>query len=173
MEQEKKQETLSLIMTKGSLDSFYSCLVLASTALAMDKKVTVFFAGNSIKCLYKNLNSLSLSPIESEGMVMKLAFGSAWVRKIDWNNLLPRCFWILPGARKLATSAFKKNLKIKNQPSIEELREICIELGVSFVVCSMTLDLTGVDINSLIDNIEQAGAASYFAETMTSQALYI
>ncbi len=160
-------------MTFGSLDAFYACLVLASTAVAMDKEVRVFCAGNSIKCLYKDLSALRLNPIENEGMVMRLPFGPKWLKKVDWNAVLPRFVWLLPGARYLATTFFRKALQAKNQPSIVEMRDICLELGVQFTVCSMTLDLTGQDKEYLIDSIEVAGAASYFADSMPSQSLYL
>ncbi|MPQ75609.1 DsrE/DsrF/DrsH-like family protein [Hydrogenovibrio sp. JE_KL2] len=173
MDSEVEKEQVSIILTKGSLDWIYATLILASTAAAMGKRVDVFCSFYGVKGLYRNTSGLKVSPLANPAMILKLPVGPNWLKKIDWNKVLPQVIWIVPGMTALVTFAFKLQMKHQNQLPIEELRALCLELGVKFTACSMAFDLLGVCESDLIDEIEIAGAATYFAESPPSQSLFI
>lgn len=168
-----RPEVLSIIHTKAELDQCYPTFILASTAAAMDKKVELFFTFYGIKALLKDTSSLNISPLNNPSMVMRLPVGPNWLKKIDLNRLLPRFIWVFPGMNYLATLAFKKTLKQQGQMKIDELRDICADLGVKFTVCSMTMEMMGYQESDFIEGIEFAGAATYFANTPKTQSLFI
>ncbi len=166
-------EQLSIIHTKGSLDWAYPVFILASTAAAMDKKVELFFTFYGLNCLLKDVAGLKVSPLGNPGMVIKSPIGPEWLKKIDWNKILPGLVWTLPGAAQLATWGFKKQLLLEGQVPVEELRDLCLELGVNMTACQMTMDLMGYQPSDFIEGISFSGAASYFAETPKTQSLFI
>lgn len=168
-----QQETLSIIHTKGTLDWAYSTLILASTAAAMDKKVEVFFSFYGVKCLYKDVSELKISPVGNPAMIMKSPVGPDWFKRIDWNAVMPQFVWSLPGMTLLATKGFRKTMALQNQLPIDELRQVCLDMGVKFTVCTMAYDLLGMDRDDLIEGVEFAGAATYFANSPHSQSLFI
>lgn len=166
-------DEFSLIQSKGTLDWAYASFILASTAAAMDKKVELFFSFYGLKCLFKDTSGLKISPLGRPDMLIRSPVGPQWFRKIDWNQNLPGLVWTLPGMSALATTAFKKQMKAQGQLPIEELRALCLELGVKMTACQMTLEAMGIGESELIDGIEFAGAPSYFAHTPSTQSLFI
>jgi len=100
---------MTLIATKGTLDWAYPPFILASTAVAMDKEVTMFFTFYGLNLLLKDTSKLKISPIGKTAMPMKLPYGPEFIQKIDWNSALPNFFWQLPFLDNLATFMMKKN----------------------------------------------------------------
>lgn len=162
----------SIIQSKGSLDWAYPTFILASTAVAMDKKAEIFFTFYGINCLLKDTSSLKVSPVGNPGMPLKSPYGPTWFQAINW-RFLPDIVWSLPGMTTLATKLFKATLKQQNQLPLDEFRELCLSLGVKFTVCQMSLELLGYRPEDLIDGVEFAGAATYFAQTPQQQSLFI
>jgi len=164
---------LSVIHSKGSLDWAYPTFILASTAAAMEKDVELFFTFYGLKAVLKDTTHLKVSPLGNPGMVVNSPVGPAWLKKIDWNVVLPGLVWTLPGMSKLATWGFKKTLAMQGQVSVEELRSLCLELGVKMTVCQMTMEMMGYKEADFIEGVQFAGAATYFANTPKNQSLYI
>ncbi len=163
----------SLIQTKGTLDWAYPAFILASTAAVMDKEVEMFFTFYGLKTILKDAQGLKVSPLGNPGMPVKSPVGPEWLKNIDWNQNLPGLVWTLPGAAMLATWGFKKQMLMQGQVPIEELRGLCMELGVKMTACQMTVDLMGYHQDAFIDGVDFAGAASYFAQTPENQSLLI
>ena len=55
----------------------------------------------------------------------------------------------------------KKTFKNKNVMSIEELRQMCLDLGVKMVGCQMTMDVFGFKKEEFIEGVDIGGAASF------------
>jgi len=56
----------------------------------------------------------------------------------------------------------KQKMKSKGIASIEELRDMCLEAEVKMIACQMTVDLFDMDSSEFIDDIDYAGAATFF-----------
>ncbi len=152
---------LAIIATKGTLDWAYPPLILASTAAALDYEVQMFFTFYGLQMLRKDLSVLKVSPLGNPGMPMKMPFGPKWFRSINWN--IPNAVQaIIPGYESLATSLMKQTIANNGVASIETLRDICVESGVTLLGCQMTVDLFGFEHSDFINNIEYVGAASFF-----------
>jgi len=61
----------------------------------------------------------------------------------------------------MATSMMKAKLKKKGVASLAELRSLCLEAGVKFIACQMTVDLFDYQKSEFIDGIEFGGAATF------------
>lgn len=164
---------LSIIQTKGTLDWSYPAFILASTAAAMDKEVEIFFTFYGLNAALNSTDHLKVSPLGNPGMVMKSPVGPDWLKQVDFNKVLPGLVWTLPGMSQLATWGFKKQLLQQGQVPIDELRDLCVELGVNMTVCQMTMELMGYKESDFIDGADFAGAATYFAQTPDNQSLFI
>lgn len=164
---------LSVIHTKGTLDWAYPTFILASTAVAMDKEVELFFTFYGLKAVLKSTDHLKVSPLGNPGMVIHSPVGPNWFKAVDLNSVLPGLVWTLPGMSQLATWGFRKCLLQQGQVPVEELRDLCVELGVKMTVCQMTMEMMGYKEDDFIEGVEFAGAATYFANTPKTQSLYV
>ncbi len=164
MERMEKEKTpsLSIMVTKGTLDWAYPPFIIGSTASALGWDVTLFFTFYGLSLLKKELD-LNISALGNPAMPMKMPFGPQWFRDVEWNmpNLVMAA---IPGFESMATAMMKKTLREKGVAPIEELRELCIEAQVRLIACQMTVDLFGWERDDFIPEIsEWAGAATYLS----------
>lgn len=138
----------ALIASKGSLDWAYPPFILASTAAALDYEVQIFFTFQGLTLLKKDLSDLKVSPIGNPAMPMPIP--------------MPNILQMLPGMETMATMMMKQKIADKSVATIEDLRTACLESGVKFIACQMTVDLFGFKPSDFIDGIEFGGAATYF-----------
>lgn len=146
--EEKKKKRMALIASKGTLDMAYPPLILASTAVAMDVEVGIFFTLYGVDIVNrKKYHSLKVAPIANPAMPSPIPF--------------PNILGILPGMTAMATMMMKGMIKKINWPSIPELMNVCLESGVRMIACTPTLEMTGVDKSDLLEGVEVAGAAEF------------
>lgn len=158
--QAAKTPTLSIMVTKGTLDWAYPPFIIGSTAAAMGWEVTMFFTFYGLALLKKDLK-LAISPLGNPAMPMKMPFGPQWFQHIEWNmpNLLMAG---IPGFESVATGLMQQTLKNRGVAPITVLRDACVEEGVRLIACQMTVDLFGWQKDEFMPGIaEWAGAASY------------
>lgn len=142
---------MAIIATQGTLDGGYPPFILASTAAALGYEVQIFFTFYGLQLLKKEMD-LKISPLGNPGMPMPF--------KMD--KWFPTIGLALPGMEAMMTAMMKKKLKQKGVASLEDLRDLCEEAEVKYVACQMTVDLFEMDENEFIENVEYAGAASFF-----------
>ncbi|MDW8468695.1 MAG: DsrE/DsrF/DrsH-like family protein [Burkholderiales bacterium] len=135
--------------------------ILSSTAAALGWEVSVFFTFYGLNLLRRDLSDLKVSPLGNPGMPMKIPFGPAWFRHIDWN--IPNAVQaIVPGFESVATALMKKTIRDKGVADIESLRRACIESGVNLIGCQMTVDLFGFTREDFIPEVKDyVGAATF------------
>ena len=158
-------KSMSFIVTKGTLDWVYPPFILATTAAAMDVKVTMFFTFYGLQLLKKNLDHLQISTLGNPGMEMPM---------MGMHMTMPNIMSMIPGVDAACTAMMKGMIKKKGIASIPELREAAIESDVMFIGCQMTMDLFEWGKDDLIDGIEIGGAATYMETALKSDInLYI
>ena len=138
---------LALIASKGTLDWAYPPFILASTAAALDFEVQIFFTFYGLTLLRKDLGDLKVSPLGNPAMPMPIP--------------MPNLAQMLPGMESVATLMMQQKIKDKGIASIAELRDLCLEAGVKFIACQMTMDLFEFDPEDFIAGIEFGGAATF------------
>ncbi|MDH5379925.1 MAG: DsrE/DsrF/DrsH-like family protein [Cyclobacteriaceae bacterium] len=150
---------LAIIATKGSLDWAYPPLILATAAGAMGWDVGIFFTFYGLPLLNKDLKA-TVSSLGNPAMPMKMPFGPKGFQNFDWPipNILTSN---IPGFEALTTSLMKKTFKNKGVASINELRDMAVELEVRMIACQMTMDVFGFTKDEFIDECEIGGAAAF------------
>jgi peroxiredoxin family protein len=144
------QKKMAIIASKGTLDGAYPPFILASTAAALGFEVRVFFTFYGLQLLKKKLK-LKVSPLGNPGMPMPLGMDK-------WFPVLGSA---IPGMEAIMTAMMKAKIKSKGIASLEELRDLCREAGVTLIACQMTADLFDINPADLIEGIEHAGAATF------------
>jgi len=149
-------KSMSLIVSKGTLDWGYPPFVLATTAAAMGLKVSMFFTFYGLNLLHKKLD-LGISTLGNPAMKMPM---------MGMHLGMPNMMGMIPGVDGMATGIMKKLIDKKGVASIEDLREAAVDSGVTMIACQMTMDLFEYEMDDLIKGPELGGAATYI-ETAT------
>ena len=144
-------KSMSIIVTKGTLDWAYPPFILATTAAAMGLDVTMFFTFYGLPLLLKNLD-LHLSPLGNPAMKMPLA---------GTHMGMPNLASVIPGVDAAASRMMKNLMKKKGVASVQELRALAVESGVRLIDCQMTMDLFEYTLQDMIEGPELGGAATY------------
>lgn len=148
MSEEQPKKRMALVASKGTLDMAYPPLILASTAIAMDVEVAIFFTLYGMEILNKHkYASLKVAPIANPAMPSPIPF--------------PNILGVLPGMTAMGTIMMKGMIKKINWPTIPELMEICLESGVRMIACTPTMEMTGLTKDDLVEGVEVAGAAEF------------
>lgn len=158
-------KTMTIIVTKGTLDWAYPPFILATTAAAMDMQVNMFFTFYGLGLLKKDVDNLKISTLGNPAMAMPM---------MGMHMSMPNIVSAMPGMDAMASAMMKNLIKKKGVASIPELREAAIESEVNLIGCQMTLDLFELKQEDLIDGIEIGGAATYMERAINSDInLYI
>ena len=157
-------KSMTIIVTKGTLDWAYPPFILGTTAAAMGVDVTMFFTFYGLSLLKKKLD-LQLSALGNPAMKMPM---------MGMHMGMPNLVGMLPGVEAGATAMMKDMIKKKGVASIEELREAAIESDVNIIACQMTMDLFEFKKEDMIDGVKLGGAATYMEQALKSHInLYI
>ncbi len=154
----KNQKTMTIIVTKGTLDWAYPPFILATTAAAMGVDTTMFFTFYGLPLLLKKLD-LKISSLGNPAM--KMPMGGMHMGMPNWVSAIP-------GVDSMATSMMKDMIKKKGVASIEELRDMAVEAEVKMIACQMTMDLFEYKKEDMIDGLELGGAATYMEQALKS-----
>ncbi|MBI5263314.1 MAG: DsrE/DsrF/DrsH-like family protein [Bradyrhizobium sp.] len=151
-------KTMTIIVTKGTLDWAYPPFILGTTAAAMGVEVTMFFTFYGLGLLKKKLD-LQISALGNPAMKMPM---------MGMHMGMPNIVAMLPGVDAGASLMMKNMIKKKGVASIEELRDAAIESDVKIIACQMTMDLFEFNSEDMIDNLSLGGAATYMEKALKS-----
>ena len=153
---------LVIFAWSGDLDRVWPTLILANTAAALGKPVTIFFTFWGLFPLVKNGRGIT----GANWMQRMLAFmnrGGTASLKLSKMNF----FGMGPAMMKTLAKRY-------HVADPQELLETAREMGVKLIPCQMTMDLMGLTREDLIDGIEEpAGAASALAVAEGATTLFI
>lgn len=149
-------KSMSIIVTKGSLDWAYPPFILGTTAAAMGVNVTMFFTFYGLSLLLKKLD-LKVTPLGNPAMKMPM---------MGMHVGMPNLVGIVPGVSAGASVMMKNLIKKKGVASIEELREAAVESDINLVACQMTMDLFEYKLEDMIPGITVGGAATYMENAL-------
>ena len=151
-------KSMSIIVTKGSLDWAYPPFILATTAAAMDIKTTMFFTFYGLPLLLKKLD-LQLTALGNPAMKMPM---------MGMHMGMPNLMGAIPGVDAAASKMMKNLMNKKGVASIEDLREAAVDLDVRMIACQMTMDLFEYSLDDMIEGPELGGAATYMESATQS-----
>lgn len=150
----ENSESVTIVVFSGDLDKAIASFIIANGALALGKKVTMFFTFWGLSIIKK--------------------------RTLSKNNILEKMFSFMLPKNSLSLPVSKMNffgigakmiryvMKSKDIMSLEELMSKSIENGVNLIACSMSMDVMGISKDELLENIEYGGVGQYLGEAQNS-----
>lgn len=148
-----KLKSVTLVVSKGTLDEAYPPFMIAAGAAAMGAEVNMFFTFYGINILKKDggVDKLQISPV-----------GKPAMPKPDFSPFpIPNIISALPGMTAMATAMMKKKIQDSGIISLRDLLKESKELGVKFWACTPTMKLMGIEQEDLIETAGCIGVAGY------------
>ena len=152
--QDKNGQTM--VVFSGDLDKAIASFIIANGAMAMGKKVTMFFTFWGINILRKG----EKLPVQKN--FIERMFGAMMPRgtkKLKLSNM---------NMMGMGPKMIRKIMKDKNVSSLEELIKSAIDSGVEIVACQMSMDLLGLKQEELIHGVKIGGVGYYMGEAEDS-----
>lgn len=143
-------DAMTIVVFSGDLDKAIAAFVIANGALAMGKKVTMFFT-------FWGLSILRKKSLPNKSNLEKI-----------FDMMLPKNSKGLPLSKMnffgMGSKMIRDIMNRKNIMSLEELMKKSIEDGANLVACTMSMDVMGIKEEELIDGISFGGVGQYLGE---------
>lgn len=158
----KETGGLVIFAWSGELDKVWPTLILANTAAALGKPVTVFFTFWGLFPLVRNDRGITGKGLMQKMLSLMNRGGTAHLKLSKMNFL---------GMGPVMMRTLAKRYSVA---SPQELLETARDMGVKLVPCQMTMDLMGLTKEDLVDGLDEpAGAASALAAAEGATTLFI
>ena len=146
----------NFIVFSGDLDKAIAAFVMANAAAALGRKVSMFFTFWGLNILRK-----------PEKVAVKKNFIS---KMLGW--MMPRGSQKLPMSKMnmggMGAKMIRGIMKDKKVDSLEDLIALAQKNGVELVVCSMSMEVMGIQAEELIEGVKLGGAAAMLAHAEES-----
>ncbi|MFN4245505.1 MAG: FAD-dependent oxidoreductase [Brevinematia bacterium] len=145
----------TIIVFDNNLDKVIASFIIANGAIAMGKKVTMFFTFWGLSVLRKQKSKVKKNFMERIfGIILPKGTNNLKLSKMNMFGIGPLMIrWLM---------------KKKKVQSLESMIENAIKNGVKIVACQMSMDLLGIKKEELIDGVEIGGVAYYLEATENS-----
>ena len=143
-------DAMTIVVFSGDLDKAIAAFIIANGALAMGKKVTMFFT-------FWGLSILRKKSLPNKSSLEKM-----------FDMMLPKNSKGLPLSKMnffgMGSKMIRDIMNKKNIMSLEELMKKSIENGANLVACTMSMDVMGIKEEELVDGISFGGVGQYLGE---------
>lgn len=147
---EEKKKKLAMVVFSGDMDKLFAAFSIATGAAASNMDVTMFFTFWGLRALKKKARTgKSLL-----GRLLGLFYGG------DINRASPSKMKFGGIGRWM----FKKMMKAKRVPTLAEMRQTAIELGVKLHGCQMSMEVMEIPREKMIDEVAQCVGVATFIE---------
>jgi len=149
------QDKATLVVFSGDMDKVFAAFIIATGAAAAGMDTTLFFTFWGLKAIQKGNRT-----------------GKGWMGKML--GLMNRGGLSRLGPSKFNLSGmgrwmFTKMMADKGVTTLDELREMAIDLGVHLLACKMSMDVMEIGRQDLIDEVEDVvGVAKLVKEAAGS-----
>ena len=156
---------VTLLVLHNDLDAALAAMLVATGAASQGMKVKIFFSFWGVNILRASRARRRAAGVKGPGLLQRMMR------------------WMMPkGPKKLAlskmhmaglgTGVLKHIMRDKGIMSLEDMLGACVDLGVGFMVCTMSMDLMGIAREDLVDlpNLEFSGVAAFVGEARRSSA---
>ena len=147
---DEKKKKLAMVVFSGDMDKLFAAFTIATGAAATNMDVTMFFTFWGLRALKKKARTgKSLL-----GRLLGMFYGG------DINRSGPSKF----GFGGLGRWMFKKMMKAKKVPTLAEMRQMAVDLGVKMYGCQMSMQVMEIPREKMIDEVAQCVGVATFIE---------
>lgn len=148
----------TLVVFSGDLDRVMASLIIANGALAMGKKVSIFFT-------FWGINVLRRPGARAGGKsFMDRMFGAMMPAGVDRLDSISKMNFAGMGAWLI-----RKVMRDKGVETPARLLQNLIDGGAELIVCQMSMDVMGIRREELIDGVDIGGVAAFLGEAQSSR----
>jgi len=150
------KDNKNIIVFSGDLDKAIASFIIANSAAALGRKVSMFFTFWGLNILRKEEKVSTKKDFMSKmfGIMMPRGSKRLGLSKMNMGGM---------GAKMI-----RGVMKNKNVDSLEDLIKLAMSNGVEIIACSMSMDVMGIKQEELIDGVKLAGAAAMLANAEES-----
>ncbi len=130
----------TIVVMSGDMDNVFAALIIATGAAAAGMDTTMFFTFWGVKAIQKGT-------LTGKGLFGRLL---GLMNRGGINVIGPSRF----NFGGIGRWMFKKMMRDKGVASLEELRQMAIDLDVHLLGCGMSMDLMEISREDLIDEVE-------------------
>lgn len=148
-----KTDKTTLVVFSADLDKVMASLIIANGALAMGKKVSLFFT-------FWGLNALRRAdapPVQKS--FMDRMFGAMMPAGVDKLDSISKMNFAGFGAKLI-----RKVMRDKQVDDAATLLHNLVDGGAQLIACQMSMDVMGIRPEELIDGVELGGVAAFLGE---------
>lgn len=150
-----RSDKVTLVVFSDDLDKALAALVIATAASSLDMDTSLFFT-------FWGLNVLKERRVfEGKDLIHRLleCFTPASAKDLSVSHMN------MLGA---GAAMLKKIMEEKHVLSVEEFLSLAKESGVKLYVCSMSMEVMGIQPKELTEGVQIAGVATYIQEARDS-----
>jgi peroxiredoxin family protein len=147
---EEKKKKLAMVVFSGDMDKLFAAFTIATGAAASNMDVTMFFTFWGLRALKKKARTGK----SFLGRLLGLFYGG------DINRASPSKLRFGGIGRWM----FKKMMKAKRVPTLAEMRQSAIDLGVKLHGCQMSMEVMEIPREKMIDDVAQCVGVATFLE---------
>lgn len=151
----ENRKKLAMVVFSGDMDKLFAAFSIATGAAASNMDVTMFFTFWGLRALKKNMRTGK----SFFGRLLGIFYGG------DINRASPSKMSFGGIGRWM----FRKMMKAKRLPSLAELRQTALDLGVKLYGCQMSMEVMEIPREKMIDDVAQCVGVATFIE-QASQA---
>ncbi len=156
LEGKQTKDQVTLVIFSEDLDRLMAAFIIATGALAMGQKVTMFFTFWGLNVLRKT-KTYAGKDLFARMMTIMAPSGAAHLP-------LSRMNYFGAGAKLM-----KWRMGQKNVTSLEDLIKLAQELGIVLIACEMTKELMNIHDEELISGWESGGVGAFLGEALDSR----
>lgn len=156
LEKRLPQDKVAIIVFSDDLDKTLAGLVIANGALAMDMEVSLYFTFWGVTAVKRE--TLSGGKNFKQRLMGLFSPENSTELGLSKLNMLG-----------MGPAMMRSMMKEKNVASLEELREIAVEMGARLISCTMAMELMGIRQEELIDGVELGGVATFMEEALNAR----
>ena len=147
---EEKKKKLSMVVISGDMDKLFAAFSIAAGAAASNMEVVMFFTFWGLRALKKKART-------GRSLFGRLL---GWMYGGDIERATPSKM----SYGGIGRWMFKKMMKARRVPSLSELRQTALDLGVRMYGCQMSMAVMEIPKDKLIDQVAACVGVAYFIE---------
>jgi len=147
---EEKKKKLAMIVFSGDLDKLFAAFSVAAGAAASNMDVVMFFTFWGLRALKKNVPTGK----SILGRLLGRMYGGD-IRRATPSRM---------SFGRIGRWMFKKMMKAKKVPSLTELRQAAIDLGVKLYGCQTSMTVMEIPREKMIDEVAACVGVAFFIE---------
>ncbi len=159
-EQPEPIKRVSIVCSKGSLVDVYPALVMANGARMEGMEASVFFTFFGLGALIKKTqNRLKVATVGNPAMNMAMP-----MLKMPITMPFPTLMGAIPGVSNFASWMMKNEMEKLDIPTVPEYIEMISDAGGEIYACKMAMDMFGLTIDDLCDEVAAVLTVGEFYE---------